>query len=307
MAIPDFQSIMLPLLIHLADGKEHDNKETFNELGKFFNLSDEELKMLLPSGRQGLFTNRIAWAKSHLKGAGLIESPKRAHYKITDRGKKVLKSNPDKISISFLRRFPEYERYRQPRDEKDQKDRRMDEMEGDETNEMTPQEHIEYGYQNIHDELAKDILEKIRKVDYDFFEKIVVELLVSMGYGGSLHDAGKTIGKSGDEGIDGVIKEDKLGLDVIYIQAKRWNNTVGRPEIQKFAGALQGKRARKGVFITTSNFSREAMLYASMIENKIVLIDGKRLAELMIDHGIGVSPVSSYEIKRLDSDYFEPS
>jgi restriction system protein len=172
------------------------------------------------------------------------------------------------------------------------------------SNEMTPQEHIEFGYQQIRVDLAADLLARMKTCPPHFFERLVIDLLLAMGYGGSLQDAGKAVGKSGDGGIDGIIKEDRLGLDAIYIQAKRWENVVGRPEVQKFAGALQGQRARKGIFITTSSFTKEAEAFAASIDSKIVLLGGEELAALMIDHDIGVTEIASYAMKRVDTDYF---
>jgi restriction system protein len=299
MAIPDFQTIMRPLLEHLADAEVPSNREIIDALSKHFQLTDEELTELLPSGQQSVFMNRVAWAKAHLKKAALLESPSRGHYKITPRGLEALAQNDQKINLKYLKQFEEYS-YINPnissvKTNNDQKP----------SDTLTPSEHIEIGYQRIREELEDELLTKIKEATPAFFERLVVELLVAMGYGGSRKDAGQTIGRSGDGGIDGVIKEDRLGLDAIYIQAKRWDGSVGRPEIQKFAGALQGQRAKKGVFITTSGYSKEALEYVSMIESRIVLIGGKELTSLMVDFGIGVSKIASYDVKRIDSDYFE--
>lgn len=292
MTIPDFQAIMLPLLEYASDGKEY--------LADVFNLSDEERKSLLPSGQQTVFDNRVGWARTHLKKAVLLEYPKRGFFEITERGKDLLIQNPTKINIKFLNQFPEHIEFLNSK-----KDNDKSEPEIIEISETTPQESIEFGYQKIRKELELELLNRVKSCSPDFFERLVVDLLVKMGYGGSRRDAGRAIGKSGDGGIDGIIKEDKLGLDIVYIQAKRWDNTVvGRPEIQKFVGALHGQRARKGVFITTSRFSQEAREYVSIIDSKIVLIDGQELAQLMIDNHVGVSTVSIYEIKKIDSDYF---
>lgn len=294
MAIPDFQSIMRPLLEYLADGKVPSSRETLETLSQHFQLTDTELAELLPSGQQSVFVNRIGWAKSYLRKAELLESPERGLYKITQRGLDAVKSNQT-INVKYLKQFDKNIDNRTIQSNDDFKSSIT----------LTPYEHIEIGYQRIREELEIELLAKIKQASPSFFERLVVELLVTMGYGGSRKDAGQTIGKSGDGGIDGVIKEDRLGLDVIYIQAKRWDNVVGRPEIQKFAGALQGQRAKKGVFITTSNFTKEALDYVSIIEIRIVLVDGKTLTSLMIDFGLGVSKIASYEIKRIDSDYFE--
>jgi restriction system protein len=301
VAIPDFQTIMRPLLEHLADGKIKSNRETIEALSKYFHLTEEEVAELLPSGQQSIFSNRIAWAKAHLKNAGLLDSPTRGQYKITSRGLAALVQNDQQINLKYLKQFEEYS-YRQGVKVRDTK-ANDDQPKPVET--LTPFEQIETGYQRIREELIDELLGKVKETSPAFFERLVVELLVVMGYGGSRKDAGQTIGRSGDGGVDGVIKEDRLGLDAIYIQAKRWEGCVGRPEIQKFAGALQGQRAKKGVFITTSSFSKEAIEYVSKIESLIVLIDGVELTELMIDYGLGVSKIASYDVKRIDSDYFE--
>ncbi|MBD2664130.1 restriction endonuclease [Richelia sinica FACHB-800] len=301
MAIPDFQSIMLPLLQYAGDGKEHSLREAITYLADVFNLSDEEKKELLPSGQQAVFDNRVGWTRTHLKKAGLLQDPKRGFFQITERGKEVLSQNPAEINLKFLNQFPEFIEFKTSKKDNDKSEL----IEITEISETTPQESIEFGYQKIRKELELELLNRVKSCSPDFFERLVVDLLVKMGYGGSRRDAGKAIGKSNDGGIDGIIKEDKLGLDIVYIQAKRWDNTVvGRPEIQKFVGALHGQRARKGVFITTSKFSQEARDYVSIIDSKIVLIDGQELAQLMIDNHVGVSTVSIYEIKKIDSDYF---
>ncbi|MCK4393599.1 restriction endonuclease [Candidatus Bipolaricaulota bacterium] len=300
MTIPDYQSIMLPLLKFAGDQEEHSLRQAIDALAQEFQLSDEERKQLLPSGQQEVFKNRVAWARTYMKKAGLLDSTRRSYFRITDRGVSVLTKNPPKINVHFLEQFEEFRHFRSLRHKKEEKEQGQEA----EIQETTPEEALETAYQSLRDDLGNDLLQQIKSSSPSLFEKIVVELLVKMGYGGSRQDAGRAIGKSGDEGIDGIIKEDRLGLDIIYIQAKRWENTVGRPEIQKFAGALQGQRARKGIFITTASFSREAVDYASRIENKIVLIGGERLAQLMIDHNLGVSPMATYEVKRIDSDYF---
>jgi restriction system protein len=250
MTIPDFQTIMLPLLQYASDGKEHSLREAITYLADVFNLSDEERKELLSSGQQAVFDNRVGWARTYLKKAGLFISPKRGFFQITDRGRDILIQNPSEINLKFLNQFPEFIEFKTTK-----KDNDKSEPEIIEISETTPQESIEFGYQKIRKELELELLNRVKSCSPDFFERLVVDLLVKMGYGGSRRDAGRAIGKSGDGGIDGIIKEDKLGLDIVYIQAKRWDNTVvGRPEIQKFVGALHGQRARKGVFITTSRF-----------------------------------------------------
>jgi restriction system protein len=256
MTIPDFQSIMLPLLKILGDGKIYRYREIIELLATEFQVTEAERKEVLPSGQQGIFDNRVGWAKTYLKKAGLIDSPQRATFLISERGKEILSQNPARIDAKFLRKFPEFKEFNRVN--------RQNEIITAENNlsasdqEQTPEELLENSYQEIRRSLATDLLSILRKLSPAAFEKLVVELLVKMGYGGSIKDAGKAVGKSGDEGIDGIIKEDKLGLDIIYIQAKRWadNNAVGRPEIQKFVGALAGQGAKKGIFITTSYFTK---------------------------------------------------
>lgn len=299
MPIPDFQSIMLPLLKFASDGQEHSLRETIEILADQFGLTSEERSELLPSGQQALFDNRVGWARTHMKKAGLLESTRRGYYRITPRGQEVLQRNPPKINMALLKKFPEYVEFLRPTKDK------ADEIDDQESNETrTPEEVIETAYQKVRRGLATELLQIIKEHSPVFFERLVIDLLVKMGYGGTRKDAGQAIGRSGDGGIDGIIKEDRLGLDIVYIQAKRWDGVVGSPEIQKFAGALQGQRAKKGVFITTSAFSQAALDYVSRIDSKIVLIDGDMLAQLMIDYNIGVAPVAAYELKRIDSDYF---
>jgi len=304
MAIPDFQSIMLPLLQLCGDSKEHSNQDAIAHLAEIFHLSEEELKELLPSGRQAIFLNRVAWARAYMKMAKLLENPQRGIFRITGRGLEVLQNPPKKIDIRFLMQFPEIAERRKAKQNKLKKKKVESTSHHEPDCSITPEEQIEEAYENLNETLKGEILSQLKDSSPSFFEKVVVEVFVKMGYGGSRKDAGEAIGKSGDEGIDGIIKEDRLGLDIIYIQAKKWENAVSRPEIQKFAGALQGKRARKGIFITTSTFSRGCEEYVSNIDSKIILIDGQRLAQLMIDFNVGVSTEAAYELKRVDSDYF---
>jgi len=301
MAIPDFQSLMLPLLKVVADGREYRLRDAVELLAEEFHITDEERQQLLPSGRYPTFDNRIAWAKTYLKKAGLIDQPRRAFFQITERGREVLKTSPILINMKFLEQFPEYLAFKESSDQAEAQQQITSPIA---VQNETPEELIESGARTIRKELAEEILQRIKGCPPAFFERLVVELLVKMGYGGTRQDAGRAIGRSGDEGIDGVIHEDRLGLDVIYLQAKRWEGVVGRPEIQKFVGALQGQRAKKGVFITTSDFTKEAVEYVRNIDNKVVLINGALLANLMIDHNVGVSLAATYEIKKIDSDYF---
>jgi restriction system protein len=299
MAIPDFQTLMLPLLTFASDQKEHSLRQAIDALAEQFKLSDAERKELFPSGQQATFDNRVGWTRTHLSKAGLIESTRRGFFRIADRGLDAIKSSPSHINMKFLEQYPEYIEFRTRKNKSDGPEE-LPEL----TAAQTPEETIESAYQFLGNQLAADLLQRIKQCSPAFFERLVVDLLVKMGYGGTRKDAGQAVGRSGDGGIDGIIKEDRLGLDVIYIQAKRWEGTVGRPEIQKFVGALQGLKARKGVFITTSSFTKEAEQYSSMIQNTVVLIDGETMAKLMIDNNVGVSLMASYEIKRADTDYF---
>jgi len=301
--IPDYQSLMLPLLKLVSDGQEHKYRDLIERLANEFQVTDEERKELLASGNQAIFDNRVGWAKTYLKKAGLLDSPKRATFVITDIGRQTLAKNLDRVDAKYLRQFPAFLEF--------QNASRNDNEPEEETfvisvSEQTPEENLDKAYQRIRKSLASELLQNVVELSPTFFERLVVELLVKMGYGGSIKDAGKAMGKSGDEGIDGTIKEDKLGLDIIYIQAKRWKpgNVVGRPELQKFVGALAGQGAKKGIFITTSNFTKEAIEYTPRNETKIVLIDGEQLAQLMIDYNLGCTPQQTYELKKIDSDYF---
>jgi len=299
MPIPDFQTLMRPLLARIQDGIEYQVRALVDALADDFKLTDDERKQLLPSGQQGRFTNRIAWAKAHLRMAGLVEPTGRGVFRITQRGREVLRDHQDRVDLRVLRAQPCYLAARS------KKQVPTNEGVDENVNEtQTPEESIEASYEVIRGGLGAELLQKLKAGSPAFFERLVVELLVKMGYGGTRKDAGEAIGRSGDEGIDGTIKEDRLGLDTIYIQAKRWEGTVSRPEIQKFAGALQGFRAKKGIFITTSAFTKEAVDYAAKIDSKIVLIDGERLWNLMLDFGIGVTTVATYSIQKVDSDFF---
>lgn len=304
MAIPDYQTLMLPVLQLASDGKEHKFSQAVEMLANKFGLTTEERIELLPSGSQAVFNNRVGWARSYLKQAGLLTSPKRGFFTITEKGTELLATNPTRIDTSILEQYPEFIEF---------KNRRKDKAEGESEIEpafeqestLTPEDALAAAYNKLRSALESEILSAVKEASPSFFERVVVDLLVKMGYGGNRQDAGRALGKSGDGGIDGIINEDRLGLDVIYIQAKRWEGVVGRPEIQKFAGALQGQRARKGVFITTSSFTKEAKEYASVIDSKIILIDGEHLSKLMAEHNVGVSTVGQYEVKKLDSDYFD--
>ena len=306
VAIPDFQTLMLPLLRITNDGKDHSVRELLKPLAAEFHLSPEEQSRVNQSG-QTTFYNRVAWAKTYLKQAGLIEPVlgaiepvQRGSFRITNRGQEVLKSAPEKIDVKFLEQFKEFSDFRQKKTPEETQEN-LDSL----SRTSTPEETVEIAFKKFRQELENELLQALKACSPSLFERIVVDVLVKMGYGGNRIDAGEAIGRSKDGGIDGIIKEDRLGLDTIYIQAKKWEGSIGRPEVQKFAGALQGMRAKKGVFITTSSFTREALEYVSHLENKIVLIDGSMLAGLMIDFNVGITPIEIYETKKIDMDYFE--
>ncbi len=301
MSIPDFQTMIRPLLEIAADGAEHSTRETNEILALQFKLTPEERTTRPDSGGAFVFINRVGWAKSHLVQAGALLSRKRGVYQITDLGREILRQGHDRITIKVLSQYSDYTRRRVARQRVPTS---MISPGGNHDSLETPDEMLFRGYQTIRDALAAELLQKVKENSPRFFEGLVVDLMVAMGYGGTRRDAGDSIGQSGDEGVDGIIKEDMLGLDVIYLQAKRWQGTVGRPEIQKFVGALSGKRAKKGVFITTGSFTSEAQSYANSIETKVILIDGHDLANHMIDFNVGTSTQTVYEIKRIDSDYF---
>jgi restriction system protein len=298
MPVPDYQQFMLPVLRLHADGAEHNTPDAMTAAIEAFRLSPEDIREKLPSG-QARLVNRVAWARIYLTRAGLLESVKRGVYRITERGRSVLAERPTTINNQYLKRFPEFLAFSKKQNQRDE-----EEEQAPEAAKKTPREQLEDSFRFMQENLAQDLLSRVRDCTPAFFEQLVIDLLVAMGYGGSRSDAAQVVGGTGDGGIDGTIKQDKLGLDVVYVQAKRWVDTVSRPRIQEFAGALAGKRAHKGVFITTSRFSRDASEYANAIATKIVLIDGAQLAELMIEHNIGVASEAAYVLKRIDSDYF---
>lgn len=303
MPIPDYQALMLPVLRATSDGKEHQMKQLISQLIDQYDMTEEEKTRLLPSGTTYVFGSRVAWAKTYLKQAGLLSSPKRGVFTITPGGLDLLAKNPSRIDNNLLNNFSEFRDFRER-----SKPTEQDTSTAQATDlplEQTPEDSMAAAYKRLRSELEIELLEQVKKASPSFFEQLVVDLVVALGYGGSRQDAGRAVGKSGDGGIDGIIKEDKLGLDVIYLQAKRWDATVGRPEVQKFAGALQGLRANKGIFITTSSYSRDASEYVQQISSKIILVDGPALVRFMVDHNVGVSIVGRYEIKSIDSDYFD--
>lgn len=308
MAVPDYESFMLPLLSLLRDGAPQNVRVLRQQLAEQFSLSEEDLREMLPSGTGPLFHNRVGWATTYLKQARVITSPKRGTYRITERGLEVLAQQPERVDRALLTQFPEFQEFvsgskgGKTTSNPNIQDKAQQPEYPPST--ATPEESLEDAYRKLRIEIEGELLQHVRETDPAFFERLVVDLLVRMGYGGSLRDAGRAVGRSGDGGIDGIIKEDRLGLDVVYVQAKRWQSTVGRPEVQAFAGSLEGERARKGVFITTSTFTREARDYVTRIDKRIILIDGEQLASFMFDFGVGVSSVASYEVKRVDGDYF---
>lgn len=298
MAVPDFQSMMQPLLSVIDDGENHPIASIREDLAKHFALSQEDVEERIPSGRVTTFQNRVGWATTYLFRTGLIERPSRAVYRITDRGRQVLSQNPQRIDLGVLSQFEEYLKFRRTRGVSSATQPLTP------TSEQTPEEQIEDSYEELRSALAEELLERIHDQSPGFFEQLVLDVLHAIGYGGQREGAAERLGKIGDEGVDGVIREDRLGLDTVYIQAKKWTGTVGRPEIQKFVGALQGQNATKGVFIATSTFSPDAIEYAAKVTPRIILIDGSELAQLMIENDVGVSVSRRYLVKRLDLDYF---
>jgi len=299
MSVPDFQSLMAPFLRCISDGEEHEINEVADHVAEQLSLSDQDVREMLPSGRQYRFRNRIGWDRTYLLKAGLIDRTGRGRLRITDRGRAVLAANPERVDIRVLAQYPEFNDFRTRTH-----DEREESSSGVAPAVQTPEELLESSFQTLNHDLADEVLERVKQCSPAFFEQTVVDLLVGMGYGGSYADAGSAVGRSGDGGIDGVIKEDKLGLDAVYVQAKRWEGNVSRPTVQSFVGSLEGRKARKGVIITTSAFTKEARDYAASIEKRVVLIDGAMLADLMIEYGIGVSETARYVLKRLDEDYF---
>lgn len=303
MAIPDYQTVMLPLLKIVAQKGPLRTSEAVALISDHFKLSEEERATLLPSGKQAIIANRVGWATTYMVKAGLLNKPQRAVFLVTDRGKKVLAENPSLINVPYLRQFPEFQAFQETRHDKGG-DSIINKPVSLSAN-QTPEELFEGSYQELKDDWIDELLSKVKSCSPAFFERLVVDVIVAMGYGGSRVEAGKAVGKSGDEGIDGIINEDRLGLDVVYLQAKRWEGNVSRPDVQKFAGALQGKRAKKGVLITTSDFTNEAKEFVRNIDAKIVLLSGRQFAELMLEHRVGVIVTSTYELKKIDSDFFE--
>ena len=309
MAIPGYQEILLPLLQLVGDGREWHIKDTKEILSDHFKLTEEERQQKIPSGYEPLIYNRIHWARLYLVRSGLLTATRRGYIRIAESGKHLLATKPSSLSTPFLRdKYPELREYLSVSTQKTKSSCAPDEsvatQEAKNADE-TPEEILEQVHKTLKKQLAADLLDQIKEMPPYFFEQLVVDLLKKMGYGGPVEDAALVTPRSNDGGIDGIIKEDRLGLETIYIQAKRYKDTsVGRPEIQAFVGALHGRRSRKGVFITTSSFANQAVEYAKSIETRVVLIDGQRLAQYMIEFGLGVATTHTYEIKRIDSDYF---
>ena len=310
MVIPDYQSVMIPLMRYASDRQVHSFAEACDHLARHFGLGEDALRELLPSGRYPVFRSRVGWATTYLTKAGLLERPSRGRFRITPRGCEALRRSAT-IDTTFLRNYPEFVAFQDGTDAETAQGAPTSQTLAPETpppvrDERTPDELLEYAYLELRKALVQELLEQITHCSSRFFEALVVDVLVAMGYGGSRKDAAQVVGKSGDEGIDGIIKEDHLGLDNIYIQAKKWNDKkpISRPEIQKFVGALQGHHASKGVFITTGRFSESAKSYVKNLNCKVVLIDGNQLGQYMIDFNVGVSARNLYEIKKLDTDYF---
>ena len=300
MAIPSYEKFLLPVLKLLSDDKVRTKQEIVRTMGKQFQLSEDELAETLPSQTQLTYVNRIGWAITYLKKAELIVSPSRANFKITDEGKKLVENNVSDLTAKDLKQYEPFLKFIKTSHKQNDTDHTIQE-------ETTPLENMINNFELLKKEVCDEILQKILEQSSDFFEQLVVDLVVAMGYGGSIEDAGKATKRTGDEGIDGIIKQDRLGLDNIYLQAKRWqrDNVVSRPEIQKFVGALAGQGARKGIFITTSRFSKDALEYKPRNDTSVILIDGQKLVELMYEYNIGVTTEMKFEIKRLDSDYFD--
>lgn len=299
MAIPDFQSVMRPVLAAVASGPLL-LSEVRERVANEFQLSEEERNERLPSGKQTVINNRVGWARTYLNKAGLLSIPSKGLVQITERGREALANGPERITVGWLKRYPEFADFHTARPT----DSPASIVQTEPATDATPDEQLADAHQELMQSLADELLAQVRSASPAFFEQLVVDLMIAMGYGGSRKEAGRATQATGDDGIDGIIKEDKLGLDVIYLQAKRWANTVHRPEIDKFIGALTRQRARKGVFITTSDFSVGAREAALGLDIKVVLVDGIELARLMVENSLGCSIKQIYEVKQLDSDYF---
>jgi restriction system protein len=309
MPIPDYQSLMRPLLAFGSDGSEKNISDAINGIANQLGLTEDERHQLLPSGKQAVFSNRVHWARTYLDKAGAIKRTRRSHFVITDRGKQLLQDNPVRIDVRVLKRFPEFAAFQSPKITGETGNNNIVPPAANDVQEplVTPEEAVQQAEGQIFANLRSQLLIRIGELSPSFFERLVVDLVVAMGYGGTRASVVQKLGKSGDEGIDGVVNEDPLGLDVVYLQAKRYaaDNTIGRERIQQFAGALVGQGASKGVFVTTSSFSKGAIEYAIKVPQRIILIDGEELTRLMVQYGVGVRIERTVEIKRIDLDYFD--
>jgi restriction system protein len=308
MPVPDFQTIMLPFLKNLSDGNNQSLNKVMDDLAVHFNLTDDDLALRVPSGQMGLFRNRVGWTRSYLKNAGLIHYPERGVYQITQTGLDFLKSNPKKLRMQELLQFPKYNEWRATFNSGNDNKEEFSNEKVVKDDDQTPQEKLGKTVAAIHQQVASDVLDALKNNTFQYFEKFVVQLLQSMGYGGFRKESGKVTGASGDNGIDGVILQDVLGLESVGIQAKRYtdNNIIGSPDIRNFIGSLAVKGFNKGVFLTTSNFSSEAVKTANESkQHKIILIDGKKLTELAIEYNVGVQIEETIQLKRIDLDFFD--
>lgn len=306
MSVPDFQAFMRPILAHISDGEPHKISELYRRLAEHFHLTQQDIEERLPSGKQAKYHNRILWAKFHLDRAGVLTTPSRGIVQIAPLGREFLNRYPEHIGMRELQTIPAYADFtfknrNQPQPTTPEQ---IEASDPDLLASVPPAEQIDALYAELTANLAEELLQQVMQLSPAQFERLVVAVLVAMGYGGNVRDAGQALGRSGDNGIDGVIKQDRLGLDRIYLQAKRWQNTVHSPEIRTFSGSLTYHKASKGVFITTSTFSEGAKATAEQIGN-IILLDGEMLAGLMIDYGVGVLTRETYQIRRLDAEYFE--
>jgi restriction system protein len=304
VAIPDFQAVMRPLLVACADGEPKRLSDLELLVADTFNLTEAERLQLQPSGKQAVFENRLRWAATYLFKAGLLSRPEKGFVRITPTGQQVLQSHPTRVDNKVLMEFESFREFKKLT-ETGSSNPQPTVIANALIDQSTPEETLETAWQTLRENTEQELLNRIKGSSPKFFERLVLDLLVKMGYGGSRYDAAQVLGSSGDAGVDGVIKEDRLGLDLVYVQAKRWDGPVGRPVVQAFAGSLEGQRARKGVLITTSNFTQDAWHYIDQIEKRIVLIDGVQLARLMIEHDVGTLTYQRYALKRIDSEYFD--
>lgn len=300
MPIPDFQSVMRPVLATVQNGAPLPLNELRERITDQFHLTEDERSERLPSGKQTVINNRVGWARTYLNKAGLLSIPAKGMVQITERGREALTNGPARITVSWLKQFPEFAVFHST----SPADSAAPALQSEAVEQATPDEQLAAAYEALTQSLEDELLAQVRSASPNFFEQLVVDLMIAMGYGGSRKEAGRATQQTNDGGIDGIIKEDKLGLDVIYLQAKRWANTVHRPEIDKFIGSLTRQRARKGVFITTSDFSSGARDAAASLDIKVVLIDGLELARLMVENNLGCNVKQVYEVRQLDSDYF---